>query len=328
MIVRFALEPEALKWRGGDRVATDNFHVSFLEKWHDCGVLIVQRSHDGASRLDREIQDLPLKLRKRWTVAMGHFPRVTDLEGLPDLSAVDHAEKVAGFAKRVQLVLFEPTRAFDAFGLTDDEVAIRVESSGLEVCRFDAGARAASFAVAKARAHRDIPAKEATDAIWREYFEIPVALSKTIVVIDRYSGKAVLERGERSGFGQFLKRAEESVVEGGPATHEVIIYSEIPGTSTRGDIHAAFRSVVASTSHKRIQRVTLRLLVPGDAKKWAHDRKTLFDRRWLISLGSGIRIFEGDRTSGDHDIHCHSEVDTFLEGESRLREQSEDPLEC
>ncbi len=292
MIVRFAVEPEALLLPRFDAPLRRAVHQRLLDLWRRVGLLVFDGTRFGDSALAAVVEQLPQDLRVRWQASLKQNRLMPLGEGFSGWAALESPEQLRAVADKIDLVCCEETRA-QILGVPADQEAWACPDPRLEICRFDCIDQAAAFRRAQVLAEEDVPAGTRVDDLYQERFAVLAEHCQHVVIVDRYAWQRFHERtggGRNSGLAWLLSR-----LDGCRRVHQVIVYSSIPDTYTVQQVSAWGAERFDLLRRGGIGELRVHLCSSKTFGTIAHDRYVRFNDA-VCWLGSGLEAFE-DRES-------------------------------
>jgi hypothetical protein len=278
MLVRFALEPEAVDVKDGASPEDLARHHAFLKKWHDLGELL--ESTGDFSVLQKAIKAMPLRFRSRWQKAMRHArrrPAPAHWHGLVDPTSTDDLTPLQGEA---DVALVDPVSATLCFGVPEAEPSHISEKLGLEICRFSCVQSSTAFEEAEETARRGIREGERTADFWRDRFSRLAESCQTVTIVDRY---AVKPGAAFDGLLRFMKELDRSA-SGGRLT----LFSSVETPTEEQEVVRQLRNARKQQRQGGISTLVLYVAAADDFKK-VHDRYVRFDES-VCEMGVGVEV--------------------------------------
>jgi hypothetical protein len=303
MIVRFAVDPDALSMNGRapeDRVAT---HRRLLQCWAEWGVLVFSGGTFRGSELDRAIGVLPCDLRilwrtwiKRhrhrmiagpnWWEGLSRFQSLGEFEGLRDV--LDLVCVDADSARRCGVPLGGASQNF-----TD---------RGIEIALFEKADESLAFTQAKNRSRkRFVSEGDDIHQVWNECYGGLAQISRNICIVDRYALIELVEQGGKvepyAGLEWFLRLLDMYSV-----GCTVIIISCIEKKTNTKDLLSPedisnSMGALARGLTRGVYELRLALLDRDDARNFEHYRHIRFNDS-VLNFDKGVGAFTGKGKSG------------------------------
>ena len=255
---------------------------------------VVFTSMEDRNAFVAQISGLPSNVGKLWEalISSGRIKlEVLDPPVEPGLAQTLDAKEIAEhLGRRVDLVLLEREHA-ELLGVPPDEFSVQAPGGSPELGRLSTATR--TKALSRARELVDAPIREGDNRedIWHERLAPFVAVSKSIVIYDRYAGvhaarRYVYKLRSRDGLTWLMGKI-----------------SQFPGKRVRLITAVmdedAGRKMDAETVADGLQQLRWALgeadvmldviLIPDGAKRFGHDRHIRFGERVALALGPGLQ---------------------------------------
>lgn len=288
MIIRFAVDPEALAMQSFPAPLRRSLHDNMLRLWSRLGVLVHSGKSFEQSQLSAAIRELPQDVRKMWLAAIKQN-RIQ--QGPPNWSGVtslEAPEDLGASTKNIDVLCLDEVRAA-LLGLPEEQESIQLSSSNLELVRFDCVNRANVFLQAEELANEPIEKDTKILEVWRQRFDRLARLSRHIVLMDRFALESAHKRGDpHSGLRRFLMELNKSA-----NTCGVVIYTSVKEFQPH-ELIGHFTQIWQSVPSGGVRKVQLYLVDDRDFMGIAHDRYIRFEKT-VCEIGMGIDILTGQK---------------------------------
>lgn len=278
-----------------DPALARSVHEELLEALMIHGRVVFTSKQDRDSFVS-QIRNLPSNVAKLWEalISSGRIRlEVLDPPVEPGLAQTLDVQEIAEhLARRVDLVLLEREHA-ELLGVPPDAFSVDAPGGRPELGRLSTATR--TKALTRARELIDAPIREGDNRedIWHDRLAPFVAVSKSVVIYDRYAGvhaarRFVYKLRSRDGLtwllgkiGQFPGRRVRLIT----ATME-----EDAGRKMDAEVIAdGLQELRWSLGEAEIMLDVI--LVPDGAKRFGHDRHIRFGERVALALGPGLQTF-------------------------------------
>jgi hypothetical protein len=289
MLVKFAVDEDALFSGAADAVSQRAAHRRLLNAWRHVGVLVIDAPEGQCSSFLTAVQRLPQALRTMWQQALMRQRRIQSNVPQVRLSIVNNGEELSPLASIIELACLEETRAC-CFGVPADEESINLPDSGIELCRFDLADQSQAFRRAVDLASADIPEGTRVGELWAQRFARLASLCHgDVVVVDRYCATSHMQRRDGySGLRRLLVELDNVV-----KACTVYVYSSIVEYAEDEIVDSV--SSLAKNLGTGIRSVVLRLVADGDFSRTSHYRYLRFGDD-VYDIDVGLDVFAGERT--------------------------------
>ena len=323
MVVRFAIEPDAMVESSGDgSQAMKAQHKRLIALWEQYGTLVdVGRGRNSVISILESDALRPVRTlwREAWK-AKSRCRRVkpNSNKGV-QWADINQASDLAACECDIDLALVETTRGVAYLGIAEEDDVYGCHCGKVEAVLFRYPEQSEAFAsLIRLSQKTIIPVGSRSDDIWSKWFQSIARKTTEVVIIDRYAFAPRNFRGLCRIFG--LLRSDTSKC-------QVTIFASDPST-LRGnrvsdsEIEDGIREYLSGAS-KTLAAITV-VVVPD--YHMTRDRYVSFDE-CAFTIGHGLlEIFSRERLSGDATCVLDtspSGIVRAMQGESRrLRDRS------
>jgi hypothetical protein len=298
VVVGVGIAPPALGYSfGGDEALRRAAHEELLDELSLHATLVFSSPRELTEFRDA-IRALPAALAKRWETLLSSRRLVVDTldpEAAPSVSeALDPVELEEAVSGPVRLVLLERDQAA-LLGVPTDAYAVMAPGGRLEIGRLATATRTQALQRASRLLTEPLREGEDREQLWRDRFGPLVAVSRTVVVYDKYAGIQAARRyvhGERNadGLSWFVSRVALT-----PGKRIRLITAVTDDERRVLDERSVAPGLQALRDRLADRDVRLDVvLVPDRSEKgdrFGHDRHIRFDERVALSLGPGLQAF-------------------------------------
>ncbi len=283
MLTKFYFDESLLSSECFMNELTGSCHDSFLSVWRKYGIYIVCGSQKDTVK--NIISSVPVKHKKKWTLAMERYAKLPSLRTCPVDS--NDFEKYKQYSNEFETLFVDDCRGVV---VCDDSYVKYDEDSSFEIVSAGSLDESVNFKRTKNLYLQDIQKGESPSKIWSSRFKRFSEIEKNIVIVDQYALKNIIESVEKGkdssikGILQCLK---------GEGKHSITIYSS--GESiNRSDAIAHFGSLLKTpVFSKCISKIRV---ISVDKKifkisTYAHERYFRFGS-YVLQVGSGMSIFD------------------------------------
>jgi hypothetical protein len=290
LIVRFAVDPDALAMESGSPSARRAAHARLIRHWHDFGILVHEGADCHGKRLSEAIGELPQELRKMWKAALAHNRRAPAGKKWRSPATIDSPKDLKSLNGQVDLVCFHETRA-ELLGMPEDTLSWQPDGRELRICRLEDIDQSDDFLTARRLSNEIIEAEYSVEALWEERFEMLASVCRHVTVVDRYAVQNHIlfeERGEPSGLRKLLSELDESETE-----HSVTVYSAIQQECSEKYMVHVMRDLAAELDEGGLSELSLYVTDNQTFGGIVHHRYLRFNGAVCI-LDTGIQVLGGE----------------------------------
>lgn len=297
VVVGIGIDPNAI----GEPIAVvdpalaRSVHEELLEALMVHGRIVFTSDVDRVTFLE-QLNSLTPSIAKLWEalISAGRIKlEVMDPPVEPGIAqTLDVQELAFHLAKRVDLVLLEREHA-ELLGVPPDEFSVQAPGGTPELGRLSTATRTKSLGRARELLDAPIRAGENREDIWRDRLAPLVAVSKAVVIYDRYAGAHAARRfvhnlRSRDGLTWLLSRI---AMYPGRRVRLITAIMEEDGGRPMGPqvIADGLQQLRWALGEADIQLDVI--LVPDGAKRFGHDRHIRFGERVALALGPGLQVF-------------------------------------
>lgn len=278
-----------------DPALARSVHEELLEALMVNGRVVFTSEQDRDAFLTM-IQTLPVGVAKLWEtlISAGRIRlEVLDPPVEPGIAQTLDVQEIADhLGQRVDLVLLERDHA-ELLGVPPGEFSVVAPGGAPELGRLSTATRTQSLARARELVDAPIRAGENREDIWRTRIAPFVAVSKSIVIYDRYVGvhaarRYVYDLRSRDGLTWLLSR-----IAGYPGRRVRLITAvmeEDGGRPMGPDVIADGLQQLRFALGEADVRLDV-ILVPDGGRRFGHDRHLRFGERVALALGPGLQTF-------------------------------------
>lgn len=302
VVVGIGIDPSAI----GEPISTidpalaRSVHEELLEVLAIHGRLVFGSDADRQAFIDG-LAELPPAISKLWEalVSAGRLKfEVLDPPVDPGLAeTLDPAELAMHLAKRVDLVLLEREHA-ELLGVPPDAFSIPAPGGSPELGRLATATRTVALVRARDLVDAPIRAGDNREEVWQTRLAPFVAVSKSVVIYDRYAGVAAARRyryklRSRDGLTWLLNKI--SMYPGRRVRLITAVMEEDGNRRMDQEVVADGLQELRWAMGERDVQLDV-ILVPDGARRFGHDRHIRFGDRVALALGPGLQIF-ADQTA-------------------------------
>ena len=246
---------------------------------------------------------LPTVLSKLWEALLSSRRirlEVLDPPVEPGIAQTLDAQEIADhLASRVDLVLLEREHA-ELLGVPPDQFSVMAPGGRPELGRMATATRTSALTRARALIDAPIRAGDNREDMWRDRLAPFVAVSKSIVIYDRYAGihaarRYVYKQRSRDGLTWFLGKI--AMFAGKRVRLVTAITDEDGGRRMDGPVVADGLQKLRWAMGEREVRLDV-ILVPDGSRRFGHDRHIRFGDRVALAFGPGLQVFS-DAVAGE-----------------------------
>ncbi len=241
-----------------------------------------------------QIGGLPSNVGKLWEalISSGRIKlEVLDPPVEPGLAQTLDAKEIAEhLGRRVDLVLLEREHA-ELLGVPPDEFSVQAPGGSPELGRLSTATR--TKALSRARELVDAPIREGDNRedVWQDRLAPFVAVSKSIVIYDRYAGvqaarRYVYKLRSRDGLTWLLGKIAQ--FPGKRVRLITAVMEEDAGRKMDAEVVAdGLQQLRWALGEANVMLDVI--LIPDGAKRFGHDRHIRFGERVALALGPGLQ---------------------------------------
>lgn len=288
MLVRVALDCEALNDLSGDPVSRNAWHRALLRLLRQHGVIELTA--------DEEVQ-VTVKnlgdenLRKLWEGALSdlRWQRSSSPPKICMCRIQDSEQLRSAWGGKADVAVVYDARGQE-LGIPEGEGSHFDRTAEVEIVRFDCASEAESLRKLQDLASRSIQCGERREAIWKGRF-LPLAEhSRRIAIRDRYAGVRLAEHyeGKRtaSGLSWFLEQLSRH--ENSYAIDLIVGAKDLHPTT----IVSSVQRMVGELAGEGIEDIKLTVVPDQKFGRHAHDRHIRFGDSFIMWISRGLEIFE------------------------------------
>jgi hypothetical protein len=301
VVVGVGIDPEAIGEPISliDPALARSVHEELLEALSIHGRLVFTCTAD-RDRFIQQLGSLPTGIAKLWeTLLSSQRIRldVLDPPVEPGLGEVLEAQEIADhLARRVDLVLLEREHA-ELLGVPPDAFSVPAPGGRPELGRLTTATRTRSLIRAKQLVDAPIREGDNREEVWRSRLAPFVAVSKVVVIYDRYAGVQAARRyrynlRSRDGLTWFLNKI--SMVPGRRIRLITAVMDTDGGRRMDAETLAEGLQQLRWAMGDRDVQLDV-ILVPDGAKRFGHDRHIRFGDRVALAMGPGLQVFSSPR---------------------------------
>lgn len=278
-----------------DPALARSVHEELLEALTIHGRLVFTSDSDRDAFIG-QIGDLPMALAKMWEALLSSG-RIK-LEVLnppvdPGIAQTLDAQEIADhLASRVDLVLLEREHA-ELLGVPPDQFSILAPGGRPELGRLTTATRTTALSHAREIVDAPMRAGDNREEIWTDRLAPFVAVSKAIVIYDRYAGMAAARRyaynlRSRDGLTWFLGKI---AMFPGKRVRLITAFTDEDGGKPMGPdvISDGLQQLRWAMGEREVQLDVV--LIPDGARRFGHDRHVRFGDRVALAMGPGLQAF-------------------------------------
>jgi len=282
-----------------DPALARSVHEELLEVLTIHGRLLFLSGEDRTDFI-KQLGKLPSGVGKMWEALLssGRIKlEVLDPPISPGLAqALDPKELAAAIGEKVDLVLLERDHA-ELLGVPADQFSSPAPGGRPEMGRLSTATRTDALARARDLVEAPIRKGDNREDIWRERLAPFVAVSKTIIIYDRYAGVAAARRyvyNMRSRDALTWLLGKIAMYPGRRVRLITAVMDNDGGKPMDENIVAEGLQRLRFAMGERNVRLDV-VLVPDGARRFGHDRHVRFGDRIALALGPGIQVFADAR---------------------------------
>jgi hypothetical protein len=286
MIVRFAVDSDALGMNSPETLIGLSNHQRLIECWEDWGILIHEEDFENS------IKALPPLRQTLWKDALRVNRHALFPNSQHSLSKVMTSEDLSLFTGHLDLACLDEVRAV-LVGMPEEETSFMAEGLGLEVCRIDLADRSRAFGTSRELSKEPIISGTRVDDVWQERFAMLEAFSRHITLADRYCierHKYCASRQRRSGLRKIITTLGQA-----GQTHSLNVCCSDYNCKEH-DAVTLLRDLVQSMNQGGLDSVRLYVAPETFFKRHFHYRYLRFDRT-MCQLDTGTEALEGVRVT-------------------------------
>lgn len=288
MIIRFAVDPEALAMRNFPAPLRRSLHDNMLRLWANVGVLVYTGRAFEQSQLSVALRELPQDIRKMWLLALKQNRIQQGPPHWKGIRALESPEELSALTKAIDILCLDEVRAA-LLGLPEEEESIQLDANNLELVRFDCVNRALVFQEAEELAREPIEKGTKVLDVWKQRFARLARLSRHVVVMDRFALESAFKRGDKhSGIRRFLMELNQTA-----ETSGVTVYASVKEFSSR-KLRDHLEGIWRELPKGGIRKIQLYLVDDRDFMTIAHDRYVRFEKS-VCEIGIGLDILTGPK---------------------------------
>ena len=292
MLVPFTIDPDIFS---NDYSQDELYrHERLIELWQMFGCLVLAGPSEAESRLQLAIKAAPIQIRKRWQLALTQLRRNCCVSDFDPQSNEAGSDWLTALADRVQIVSLEATRAF-CWGLPEDQYSLAREQAA-EICRFGHESESIGFKRARALAQTPIEKGTTWGQVWSERIEPLACESKTLVVIDRYALKSLVEHHGSGVSGLERLIQQLSCLKKGKA-RTLHLMTGMPKEWQHEDLAKSLQKVRDCRSGllgMTLREVQINVRSDSVFRDLSHCRYIRFDDHQLLQLDTGLEPLAGE----------------------------------
>lgn len=292
MIVRFAIDPDALLFSGYEPALQSKFTEDLFRVWRHCGILDLRSCSGGVTSLCDRIERLEQPRRSMWKeflMRAQHWGLVQPVSAVASNGDLGDSMSVN---PPVDVIAIKRDAA-KAQGFRPDELA---RAGNPEVCRLEGIGESPAFRSAEeVREKGKCQRGELVQHIWNQLFKPLVDVFDPIVIIDHYctnSTSLLTATAGQSGIERFLSFVDASSADARPKN--IQIYSA-QDDGFREDVVRRLHAFVKGLPNKRIGTLDL-FTIPGKHfGRIVHYRYVRFHNYHCLQLDHGLEILRSER---------------------------------
>lgn len=278
-----------------DPALARSVHEELLEALTIHGRVVFTSLQDRDSFIG-QIKSLPVNVAKLWEalISAGRIKlEVLDPPVEPGIAQTLDVEEIAAhLARRVDLVLLEREHA-ELLGVPPDAFSIDAPGGRPELGRLSTATR--TRALSRARDLVDAPIRmgDNREDIWRERLSPFVAVSKSVVIYDRYAGVHAARRyiyrlRSRDGLTWLMSRIAQ--FPGKRVRLITAVMDDDGGRPMNAEIIADGLQNLRWALGEADIMLDVVLILDG-ARRFGHDRHIRFGERVALAFGPGLQVF-------------------------------------
>ncbi|GAB2875852.1 hypothetical protein GCM10027093_09120 [Paraburkholderia jirisanensis] len=289
MLIKFAVDPEALDARNLEHSLAVALHRRVIESWREVGIFVHAGTRLTESPFLEHVDKLPVALKSLWINALKANKRVPcSVEWDGDFG--NSLESQLDVLARIDLALLESAKVTCYTDIGDAEHSACVPAFGdVELCRFHSVEQSIRLNQARATQHTSL-LKDANNADeWSKRYSAWLRICDNVVVVDRYGAQDYLRsfRGaEKPGLTRMLDTVH---ARGKSAPANVTLFVGDPKISS--DV-AEFVGELRKFSGDGIREIKLNLVDDRVFRQHAHHRYMRCDYA-VFGMDRGIGAFSG-----------------------------------
>ncbi len=292
MLVRFAIDPEAMPMADTPPGPRRRIHERLIEKWITQGLLVFAGSRRDESTIVERINSLPQDLRTIWQKALRVGRTLPGPPGWPGLEHLEQLEDLRPIKGKIQLACLETVRYCHALNLEETATCRSLANPVIEVARFDCADAAESFQAAAELGRSGIDLGEPIARFWSRRFAPIAAVSDLVTIVDRYC----LQDGESiNGLDRFITELNRTA-----RRCSLAIYAAcgIPRPAdgfieSANDLVTKVQGIAQRIATSGVRSIHITLVPKRHFRRDSHGRYIRFDSSAIeIDLGAGL--FYGD----------------------------------
>ncbi len=278
-----------------DPALARSVHEELLEALTIHGRVVFTSVEDRNGFVD-QIAGLPSNVGKLWEalISSGRIKlEVLDPPVNPGLAqSLDVQEIADHLGRRVDLVLLEREHA-ELLGVPPDAFSVEAPGGSPELGRLSTATRTRALSRARELVDAPIRAGDNREEIWRDRLAPFVAVSKSVVIYDRYAGvhaarRFVYKLRSRDGLTWLMSKIAQ--YPGRRVRLITAVMEEDAGRRMDAEVIAdGLQELRWSLGEADVMLDVI--LIPDGAKRFGHDRHIRFGERVALALGPGLQTF-------------------------------------
>ena len=317
MLVRVALDCDALKDTSTDQAAQVHKHTELIRLLRQHGVIVLSSDAD----VKRTIATLPdVNVRKLWQAAKPYL--YWEKPDEPPAACLCYIQNYDQFhtiwSGKADVAIADTARAW-VLGVPEDQPSHFDAQVDMEIVRFDLARAADAFVRVEDVNNRDLQKDEHRDTIWQERFKPLVMYTRRITICDRYAGERLRRYYNNQQRESGLRWVLHHISQCSPSYLDLILGAK---PDTRLEIIEDVEKMVRGLPGSGVQDLKLTIVPDHHFGENAHDRHIRFQHH-SVSIGRGLEIFE--ESTQTQSSSCHLTMDNAKrEREHDLKQMASD----